>query len=223
MTVNNEKLVQLYQETSDKKSKDIIFKKIYKKNYGLIYTICGSYIKNNKETNKVDVSELYQELSCALLASMNHFKNDKEVKFSSYFTGIAYNHLSNFMRDNYTKYKNEISSGSSDGIDWYSTTMHDDGEIEDIDNNSFRDNIRLCIDKIVFRDEKHKFIFQCRHGLNRYKRCMTCKEIASIVNLTQQRVSIICKNYEAKLKKIVEKEISSGRLSIEDLGLESRV
>lgn len=217
MSVSNEELVKLYQSTEDKKNREILFKKIYEKNYGLIYTICGNFLEKNKHRN-LEVSDLYQEARYIMLEAIRTFDPTRGTKFSSYFANISYKYLSGLIRDKYAKFDSEISVGMI-----HDMQQGDDVDFNDVvDNKYFSDNIRLCIKKIEFRDTKSKFIFECRHGLNEFNRSMTCQEIANIVGLTQQRVDVICKSYESKLKEIVNREIDKGRFKREDFGLDAQ-
>ncbi len=227
----NEELVRLYKISNNDNNKillNIIIKKIYSKNYGLIHSIFEYYIKKFGKLFYTYQKDLTQEIKIKLLEALLSFNIEKGTKFSSYFTNIAHKHIHTCMRDKYKKYAMEIPSGGEESVSIKIYNSYDMVEYDnlfsniddDIENIFICDNINICIDKIKFKTKKHEIIFKYRHGLNELKRKMTCKQVAEIVGLTQQRVDIICKKYEAKLKEIILEEVNNGNFDISDFGLE---
>jgi len=226
MAVTNEQLVALYQSTKSRHSKDVLYRKMYKKNIGLIYRITGFYIKTYPTFFRKDQdnADLKQEVALKLADAMDKFKPDRETKFSTYFEFISHNHIRKFLRS-YMSRVLEFPCGHDNELSYIEDNKNTNiygrytEVLDNLDKKFIRDTILLYVSQIEFKTDKHRFIFESRYGLNRASDGLTLKEIAEAVHLTHQRVSVIIRNYEKKLKKIIDKDIDNGLITKEDIGL----
>lgn len=232
---SNEQLVRLYRSTSDKKLKDKTYQEIFDKNIGLVKNMINKKCKMNVSDiiKDIHVQDLYQEAKIALhiaLQTYNEIHNGESRMFSTYFTWLINGRMNIYMRDQvYPQICNDIHIDLTEAENNYingalAPNKHymiraEDGSIENaVDNNFIRDNILLCIDKINFREEWHKRMFQYKFGVNEGNIYLKEREMADMFNVTQQRIGFLCKDYKDKLRIIILEQLNNG-YKLEDFGL----
>lgn len=167
------------------------------------YHVCNKFGRT-----EFDIEDLIQIGILGLISAVETYKIDKNIKFHTYASICICNRVLNFLK---TK-KNKLNAASLDEIikeNGKSITLIEnimDKEI-DIQMDYEKKEILLAISYYVENlEERNKEIMKLYYGF--YDKCYNQKEIASIYNISRQRISSILERELIKLKKyLLNKEL----------------
>lgn len=203
---SNEQLALLYQETQDKKSKEKIFKIIFKNVEGMAKSIYH-YYKNELgkfvSQDSFFEDDIMQEAKLCLLKCIENYNTEKNTLLSSYYWYCLSNHLSDVAKTYRDVGINEMVD--SNIFNWINTDVEDTA-IEDIDNKTLYSIFNKHINSLPYSKPVHRQIFQDYYGLS--ENCSKKESFGSLANkylLSRMAVKKIVDKYFALLKQSLEK------------------
>lgn len=209
--VSNEELVKLYKSTENEKSKNILFNKILQKNISGIKNIVHFY---NRLNNYDFFEELMQEASIYLIHCIDKYNADSEVLFWTF----TYNCMRNKLYKVYNKMLSQVKRESltANIPDKRYHCLEDSYLNEDLDKNFKKEFMKKYLNKVFKKGKNSKKLFLLRHGLQD-NQPMTYNLISNICGVSRQSIQKTCARYENKIKKLIEEDIASGKITKEDL------
>lgn len=158
--ISRERLVLLYQETSDKKCKERIFYKIYKTVEKEAYELCHYYrnLLNYVTDREAFFEDALQEARLCLVKCLEKFDITKDTKLSTFYRTCLANHLSDVYRDFSKIKKREVID--SELINYVNGDFNDEENIVEIDNRGLKEIFDKHIDKLPYSKPIHKQIFK---------------------------------------------------------------
>lgn len=158
--VSQERLVLLYQETDDKRSREKIFLKIYDSLKKEAFDICHYYrrILNGVYDKDLFFEDAIQESKLCLLKCMDKFDVKKDTKLSTFYRVCLQNHLFDFYKTYYKIGKSEVVDSSV--LDYTNGVFNDEENIIKIDNEELKKILDKHIDNLSYSKPIHKQIFK---------------------------------------------------------------
>ena len=158
--VSQERLVLLYQETDDKRSREKIFLKIYDSLKKEAFDICHYYrrILNGVYDKDLFFEDAIQESKLCLLKCMDKFDVKKDTKLSTFYRVCLQNHLFDFYKTYYKIGKSEVVDSSV--LDYTNGVFNDEENIIKIDNGELKKILDKHINDLPYSKSIHKQIFK---------------------------------------------------------------
>lgn len=236
---SNEDLVKLYKSTDSKKSKDNLFKKLLKNNGSGLNQLVDYY---NSKININIYDDLYQEACLSLIEAIKYFKLDKGTLFWTFANITIRQRLKKYVDEcyktknidniNFNKLGMHIDLGYHNipperkgrHEDKYEQNTYNFSAIQEYDyidenmlDNEFRKEILAqYLDEAFPEDSNAKKFYYLKNGLSN-NQTQTCKNIGRLYGVTQQNVDKSCRKSDARIKKLIERDIEIGKISLEDL------
>lgn len=233
----NEDLVKLYKSTESKKSKDILFKRLLENNKSGLNQLVSYY---NSKININIYDDLQQEAYLALIEAIKYFKSDKGTLFWTFANITIRQRLKKYVDECYkTKNIDNISIKKSDNHIHlgYIDNSAEHSSLEDFKSNSYnfinnkdfdyidenildnefrKDILSQYLDEAFPEESNAKKFYYLKNGLSN-NQTQTCKNIGRLYGVTQQNVDKSCRKSDARIKKLIERDIKLGKIGLEDL------
>lgn len=201
--VSNEELASLYLSTVSVKNRDIIFKKLWNNLSKGAMKVCHYYSNALINLNNTDFfEELEQEAKICLFKTIERFKIDRNVKFSTFYYTCLKNYLSDIFDKKFNTVTNEIVDTSL--IGWqkgFSRANFD----KVADNKTLYNILNDYIEKIKFSKPAHENIFRDYYGFN--KEMISDNNFANLsrkYGITRVAIKKVCDKYFLELKKLLK-------------------
>lgn len=140
--MDNEQLVQAYQETKDNK----YLEELIENNKKMIHKIVNKFLVDNEE----DKEDLFQEGCIGLMSAAKKYdiNHDRKAKFITYATYSVYQCISRYVNQKYIKHK-EVKSLNLD------VSRDEENSTELIDTIQDDNDDMLCVEDTVFFNQMH--------------------------------------------------------------------
>ena len=168
------------------------------------------YIARKFDNTGVGIEDLISIGTIGLIKAINTFKNDKNIKLSTYASRCIENEILMFLRRN-NRLRTEVSIDEPLNVDWdgnellLSDILGTDEDIVYRDLETEVDH-NLLDDAISKLGEKERTIIELRYGINTIGGVeKTQKEVADILGISQSYISRLEKKIIKKLRREIMK------------------